>query len=143
MIASISATQTYWATLWGNENWTDDTGWLAFLTSNSSLTVASGGEGSEQFLTVSNLTTVRQYDFVFDGTNVTTYVNGTSIGSGAFADPSPASNDLYIGSRHMNSGSGSADTCNMDLYAFQVFGSALSGSTIAANYTTNQGTYGI
>ena len=56
----------------------------------------------------------------------------------------PGTTDLYIGSRHTNSGgTGPFDPCKMKLYSAQVFTSALSGSTIASNYNTNKTIYSI
>jgi hypothetical protein len=141
MIASLEPAG-YWATLWGNENWNAGTGWLAYMGSAYNLTVSTGGQSSSQSYSISSYSTTSQYDFVFDGTTVTVYKNGTSLGTKSFSDPSsPASNDLYIGSRHVNNGTGNTDTCGLHLYLFEKFNSALSSSTISSDYTTNQSIY--
>jgi hypothetical protein len=146
MIMSVDSGIGYWASLWGNESYGANKGYLAYLGGATTLSV--GPLGSPGFYTVSGVTSVAQWDFVVDGSSVTVYKNGTQVGTTHAYTGAPtggdATNSLYIGSRHQNNGNaGPFDLCQMKLYAFNVFGSALSGSTIATDYSTNQSTFGI
>ena len=147
LITAIDASQTYWASLWGNEAFTSNKGYLAYLGTNTSMSVGPiGGLGA---FSVGLITAATQWDFVVDSTTVSVYQNGTQVGSSSTytaGAPSsgPGTTDLYIGSRHTNSGgTGPYDPCKMKLYSAKVFSSALSGSTIAADYNTNKTIYSI
>jgi len=146
MIMSVDSGIGYWASLWGNEAYSLNKGYLAYLGGATSL--SAGPIGDTGFYTISGITSVSQWDFVVDGSSVKVYKNGTQVGTTHTYTSAPsggdATNDLYIGSRHQNGGGvGPYDLCQMKLYAFNVFGSAMSGSTIATDYGTNQGIFGI
>lgn len=148
MIQAIDSSQQFWSSMWGNESWFGGQGYVAYLTSLTNLTVATGGQGSSKMinLTGKTLTNIAQWDFVIDGTNASVYYNGAMIGSAtAFADPTggDATNGLYIGSRHTNAGTGSSDELNTKVYAVNVFDTALSGATIASDFASNQTTFSI
>lgn len=146
LITSLDSSQRYWVTLWGNENYGAGEGYFAYQQSSTRL--RAGPVNDPVYINnVSGITNVAQWDFVVDGSyNVLIYQNGSQIGS-TYSSNGPsggnATNDLYIGSRHNNNGSGSTDTCNMTVYKVNVYTSALSGSTIASDFTTNQSAFSI
>lgn len=148
MIQSIDSSQSYWSTMWGNESWGSGQGYLAYLGGPTSLTLATGGQGSSENVSLAGktLSNIAQWDFVIDGSNASVYYNGSMIGSSTpFADPTngDGTNDLYFGSRHNNNGSGATDSLNTKIYAINVFDSALSSSTIASDFSSNQTTFNI
>ena len=148
MIMSIDSGISYWASIWGNEAYSSNKGYLAYLGGATALSVGPAGDYGYYSIGSINTSLVAQWDFVIDGSSVKVYRNGTQVGTTHSYTGAPsggnATNDLYIGSRHQNGGGvGPYDLCQMKLYAFNVFGSAMSGSTIATDYGTNQGIFGI
>jgi len=148
MIMSIDSGISYWASLWGNEAFVSNQGYLAYLGGATSLAVGPAGDYGYYSIGSIDTSLVAQWDFVIDGSSVTVYRNGTQVGTTHTYTSAPsggdATNDLYIGSRHQNGGqTGPYDLCQLKLYAFNVFGSALSGATIATDYATNQSVFGI
>jgi len=151
MVASIDSTQVkYWASLWGNETWTTGAGLVAYLSAVDNLDVTAGGHmGGNQNINVGSytLSDVAQWDFVFNftaGFTLTVYRNGSAIlPATSFSPPAGgvSMNDLYIGSRHANDGTGSLDTINMKLYKFNLFNTALDNATVGGNYTNNRVTF--
>jgi hypothetical protein len=148
MIMSIDGGISYWASLWGNETYSANKGYLAYLGGATSLSV--GPVGGLGFYSIGSINTalVAQWDFVVDGSSVIVYKNGTQVGTPHTYTGAPsggnATNSLYVGSRHQNNGNaGPYDLCQMKLYAFTVFEEARSSGTIATDFSTNQSTFNL
>jgi hypothetical protein len=144
ILMAIDRSQTYRATLWGNESYGAAEGYYAYLGSATALSVGSVTEPVHY--TIGGTTLLAQWDFVVTNSSIAVYKNGSSIGAAqSFTNKSKgdATNDLYIGSRHTNSGTGSTDTCKMKVYAVNIFTSALSGYTISSDYISNQSKFDI
>jgi hypothetical protein len=117
---------SYWATVWGNENWFASKGYLAYLSSSTSLAV--GSPTSTALSSISGISNINIWDYVVSGTSLTIYKNGTSVYTGTFSAPSGgiSATGLYFGARHMNNGSSFSDACPGTYYSMRVYNRALS-----------------
>ena len=135
---------TYWATIWGNESYSADKGYIAYLLSNTSLNFGSPNIGVAS-ITMSGINTVHIWDFVVNGTNYTLYKDGVSISSGTFTAPSGglSTTGLYFGARHTNAGTSFTDACPGTYYSMRVYNRALSSDEINTNFSVLRGNYGL
>jgi hypothetical protein len=145
VIANVSTTQTYWATIWGNESYTSNFGFLAYCPLATSINFGSPTSGSLSYSSSGFEGTTLQYDFTFDGTNYKIYINGVlESTSGNYTAPTVATDGLYFGSRHQNGGGATnTDYSNTTYYMMQVYNVAQTAPTILAAYNTNKPIYGI
>lgn len=142
VIANISTSQQYWATLWGNDSY-PGVGYWALQTASNNLQVNTSGFGGVTY-TGSIQGSIKVFDFTYDGSNVTTYINGTSVISGSMATPTLASNGLYFSARHQNGGGATpVDLMNATFYQMKVYSSALDSSTILSNFNAVKSQYGL
>jgi hypothetical protein len=144
MIIALDNSQTYWASLWGNESYLSNKGYIAYL--NSATNLIAGPMGGFTTVNPTGITSISQWDFVIDGSSSKIYKNGSQVSSNTYSGKPTggnSTNGLYVGSRHANNGTGSTDLCQMKVYSFEVFDSALSGSTISTDFATNQSIFNI
>ena len=143
MAASFNPT-SYWATLWGNEYYGGSQGYYAYMPGATSLNVGSAGSPAG-FTVPSNLgAALAIWDFVINGTSVTVYKNGVSTYTGTTTIPTFATDNLYFGSRHQNTGGATnTDNCAGTYYSMRVYNVALNSTQIAYNYSVLKGTYGL
>ena len=143
-IACALNPSTYWATIWGNESYSADKGYIAYLLSNTSLNFGSPNIGVAS-ITMSGINTVHIWDFVVNGTNYTLYKDGVSISSGTFTAPSGglSTTGLYFGARHTNAGTSFTDACPGTYYSMRVYNRALSSDEINTNFSVLRGNYGL
>lgn len=147
VIANIVAPQ-YWATLWGNENYNSGTGWFAYWTGSTSLTI---GSPSRANIYTVNATSggIKQYTVTVDATpSLNLYINGTlqtPISTGYTVAPSASTTGLNFGSRHPNAGNtGTPNDCAPGTYyQMRAYNIALNQSQVTANYDAVKTTYGI
>jgi hypothetical protein len=134
---------TFWATLWGNETWNATKGYLAYLTSNTSMNFGSPSGSSN--ITLSGINTVHIWDFVVNGTSYTLYKDGLSFKTGTIIAPSGgmSTNGLYFGARHTNAGTLYTDICTGTYYSMRVYNRNLSATEIATNFNALRGYYGL
>jgi len=142
IVASLNPS-SYWATLWGNETWSSSKGYLAYFLSSTSINI--GPAGGLQSYTFSGINTIHFYDFVFNGTSLTVYVDGVSNGSTSISLPSGglSTNGLYFGARHGNTGTSFTDVCPGTYYNMRVYRRPLIASEISAIYNDMKATYGL
>lgn len=146
VIANISSTQTYWATIWGNDYYSGNQGFFAYSSSLNNMFVGATGSGGGISYFGSFQGTTRQFDYTYDGTNYKIYYNGSLMAtSTTYSPPTVATNGLYFGSRHQNTGGATfTDGCNATFYLMQVYtGAVLSASQISSDYANNKLIYGI
>lgn len=147
VVANIAAS-SFWAALWGNENYNASTGWFAYWSGSGSLTVGSPSRTNIYSITAST-GSIRQFIVTVDATpSVNLYVNGalqTPLSSGYTLAPSAASSGLNFGSRHPNAGTtGTPNDCaNGTYYQMRAYNIALNQSQVTANYNAIKSTYGI
>ena len=134
---------TFWATLWGNESWTNGRGYIAYFLSNTTLNL--GSSSGPVSITVSGINTIHIWDFVVNGTSYTLYRDGVSISTGTFTAPSGglSMNGLYFGARHTNEGTSFTDACPGTYYSMRVYNRALSADEINTNFSFLRSTYGL
>jgi hypothetical protein len=149
IIASFNPT-SFWGTIWGNESWSANRGYVAYMSSQTSITFGRPSPSSTKNITASN--NVRQWIFVINGAQHGLYLNGTQVGTTETVTNQTtfATSELYFGARHVNNGIGPADRMNNStaanypvFYQMRLYNRALSGSEITQNYNAIKGTYGI
>jgi len=149
VIASFNST-SFWGTIWGNENYNANGGYLAYL--NSSTEIGYGKPNGETTVTITASNAIRQWIFVINGTAASLFLNGSQVGTTDTISKSGvyATGDFYFGARHLNDGTGFTDTMNNSnsadypvFYQMRVYNRALSGAEITQNYNAVKGTYGI
>ena len=135
---------SYWATVWGNENWFASKGYLAYLFSSTNLAVGSPTY-VDAFYSISGIGSINIWDYVVSGTSLTIYKNGTSVYSGTFSAPSGgiSTTGLYFGARHMNDGNSFSDACPGTYYSMRVYNRSLSSAEITTNFGVLRNTYGL
>ena len=149
VVASFNPT-SFWGTIWGNEIYNTDGGYLAYV--DSSTSISYGIPNNETAETITDSNAIRQWIFVINGTQASLFLNGSQIGTTATISNQTifATGDFYFGSRHLNDGTGSTDTINNSnsadypvFYQMRVYNKALSGAEITQNYNAVKDTYGI
>ena len=149
IVASFNPT-SYWATIWGNEAYSAGRGYLAFMTSATSITYGKSTSPTSEVITASNA--VRQWIFVINGTQHSLYLNGSQVGITDTVTNQTlfVTSEFLFGARHTNAGTGATDKMNSSTaanypvyYQMRVYNKALSGAEITQNYNVIKGTYGI
>ena len=149
VVASFNPT-SFWGTIWGNEIYNTDGGYLAYV--DSSTSISYGIPNNETAETITDSNAIRQWIFVINGTQASLFLNGSQVGTTDTISNQTifATGDFYFGSRHLNDGTGSTDTINNSnsanypvFYQMRVYNKALSGVEITQNYNAVKDTYGI
>ena len=151
IVASFNPT-SYWATIWGNEAYSFNRGYFAYMPNASTISWGSPSS-STTAATITSSNAIRHWTFVINGTSKSLYLNGSQLGTTAtLANPSGgyATNNFYFGSRHTNAGTGATDKLNNSnsanypvFYQMRLYNKALSGAEITQNYNAIKSTYGI
>jgi hypothetical protein len=144
VVAELNPTG-YWATVWGNDSWNAGQGYIAYLGNSSDLEVgAAGGGTSGSSLPGINIADKAHWVFVNDAGTLHLYRNGTELTvNGGFSAPSSVPNNILIGARHMNDGTGNTDYCPGNYYYINIRSTALDSSGVTAAYSALSGTYSI
>jgi len=150
VVASFNPTM-FWATIWANELYDTNSGYLAYL--DSSTTISYGIPNGEVNKSITASNAIRHWIFVINGTQISLFLNGSQVGTTDTIGNQTlfATNDIYFGARHNNNGIGfGGDTMNNSdsalypvFYQMRVYNKALSGAEITQNYNAVKGTYGI
>ena len=147
VVANISAS-SFWASLWGNENYNSSLGWIAYWTGSSTLNVGSTSR-SNQYTINASTGAIRQFIVTVDATpSANLYINGvlqTPAATGYTIAPSAATSGLNFGSRHPNAGTtGTPNDCaNGTYYQMRAYNIALNQTQVTANYNAIKTLYGI
>jgi len=148
VVASFNPT-SFWAPIWANESYNAGLGYMAWMTSATSINYGRPTSPVTENITASN--SIRHWVFVLNGTNRSLYLNGTQTGTTQTgANGGFTTNNFYFGSRHTNTGTGHQDKLNSSIvanrpvfYQMRLYNKALSASEVAQNYNAIRGTYGI
>jgi hypothetical protein len=149
IVASFNPTSN-WATIWGNEVYTGGRGYMAYMTTATSITYGKPNANSTESITASN--SIRHWTFVINGTTQSLYLNATQVGASDTVTSQTlfATSEFLFGARHTNAGTGATDKMNNSnsslypvFYQMRVYNKALSGSEITQNYNAIKTTYGI
>jgi hypothetical protein len=148
IVASFNPT-SFWGTIWGNEGYSAQRGYFAYMPNGTSIIYGRPGATLSETITASN--SIRHWTFVIDSTSHSLYLNGTQTGTtqtratGLFV-----TTEFLFGARHTNAGTGATDKLNNVnsslypvFYQMRVYNKALSGSEITQNYNAIKTTYGI
>ena len=143
MAASFNPT-TYWATLWGNEIWDTQKGYIAYFINNAKIELGSPS-GAISSVAVDNINAIHIWDFVVNETNYVLYKDGVSIGTGTFTAPTggASTTGLYFGARHTNPGSSYADIGPGTYYSMRVYNRALAADEVKTNFSFLKSVYGL
>lgn len=151
MVASFNPT-SYWATIWGNDAYSAQSGYFAYMTSSTGITWGKPPGPTTVTITASN--SIRHWIFVINGGNLSLYLNGSQVGTtySGVANTSFVSTDFYFGARHANAGGTLTGTDKMNnstaanypvFYQMRIYNKALSAAEVTQNYNAVKGTYGI
>ena len=140
IVASISATG-YWASLFGNEAYSFNKGFLAYFGSDTILAIGSPSGSFENYTLSSGAKANRNhYLITVTGSTLKFYLNGTlqTKSSGTFAQPSGgvSTNSLQIGARHPNVGTINTinDAAHGKYFMVRVYDSVLDQTAVTTNY---------
>ncbi len=133
----------YWATIWGNESWTAQRGYIAYFINANGIEIGTPNGISP--VPLDDYNTVHIWDFVVSGTTYIVYKDGVSIGSGTFTAPAGglSTNGLYFGARHTNGGTGAQDFGPGTYHSMRVYNRALSLDEIKTNFSVLRTSYGL
>jgi len=150
IVASFNPT-SYWATIWGNENYNGGSGHIAYMTNSTSISWGRNTGSVSSFITASN--SIRHWTFVINSTSTLLYLNGSQLGTtGSLGTPqtSYVNTEFLFGARHTNNGTGATDKLNNSnspnypvFYQMRIYNTALSAADVSQNYNAVKGTYGI
>lgn len=142
-IAAKFSPATYWATIWGNESWTAQRGYIAYFINANGIEIGTPNGISP--VPVDDYNTVHIWDFVVSGTTYIVYKDGVRIGSGTFTAPAGgvSTNGLYFGARHSNGGTGAQDFGPGTFYSMRVYNRALSFDEIKTNFSVLRTSHGL
>jgi len=149
VVASFNPT-SHWATIWGNEAYSGGRGYMAFMTTSTSISYGRPNVPTTETITASNA--IRQWIFVINGTQHSLYLNGTQVGTTDTVAVQTLfqTTEFYFGARHTNTGVGPADRMNNSnaalypvFYQMRIYNKALSGAEITQNYNAVKTTYSI
>jgi hypothetical protein len=149
MVASFNPT-SYWGSIWGNEAYTAGKGYLAYMTNSGSITYGRPNSVATETIAASN--DIRHWTFVINNTSASLYLNASQVGTTDVigTQTSFVTSEFFFGSRHVNSGTGSADRMNNSdsakypvFYQMRIYSRALSALEITQNYNAIKSTYGL
>lgn len=149
IVASFNPT-SHWATIWGNDSYSANRGYFAYMPSATSINWGKPQSTASNTITASN--SIRHWVFVINGSNLSLYLNGVQSGTTASipAQTLFAASELYFGARHTNGGTGPTDKMNNSnsanypiFYQMRVYNKALTVAEVRQNYDTIKGTYSI
>ncbi len=140
--ASFNPTN-YWATIWANESWTAQKGFIAYLKNATGIDI--GSPTTQSTVSVNDINSVHIWDFVVNGTSYTIYKDGIAFATGTFTAPAGglSTNGLYFGARHNNAGTSAQDYAPGTYYSMRVYNRALNSDEINSNFTFLRATYGL
>ena len=139
IVASVSATG-YWASLFGNEVFTSDIGFIAYWNSDTTINIGAPYASEAYTMTSGQKANRNHYVITVTGTTLKFYINGSlkTKTSGTFAQPtSYATNGLQIGARHPNAGTSGTpnDSAHGTYYRVQVWNVVKTDSEVNDLYT--------
>ena len=140
--ASFNPTN-YWATIWGNESWTSQKGYITYFKNANNIEI--GSPSGQVAVPINDYNTVHIWDFAVNGTDFVLYKDGVIFGTGTFTAPvgGVSTNGLYFGARHTNGGTGAQDFSPGTYYSMRVYNRRLSADEIKTNFSFLRGTYGL
>ena len=148
VVASFNPTTT-WATIWANENYNANSGFMAYMSSSTNIQFGRPNAISSQTITASD--SIRHWVFVISGTTQSLYLNNSLVGNNTVqAQTSFATGNFYFGARHQNGGSNFTDVLNNSnvasqpvFYQMRLYNRALSTGEISTNFNSVKGLYGL
>jgi hypothetical protein len=149
IVASFNPTSN-WATIWGNEAYSNGTGYFAYMPNTTSISYGRPTGLATESITASN--SIRHWTFVINGTSHSLFLNGTQVGTTdtITAQTSFVTTEFLFGARHTNAGTGATDKMNNSnaanypvFYQMRVYNRALSTGEISTNFNAIRGTYGL
>lgn len=142
-----SVGNVYWSALFGNEVWNSSTGYVAMLTSATSVTFTRGGllelAYTDAGFASSNF---NFYTFVKNpsGSNSFIYINGVQVASGSISDAS-ISKPFVFNTRWENTGASpsTGDSRQSQFAQMYVYNRALTAQEVLQNYNATKKRYGL
>jgi hypothetical protein len=138
---------SYWSALFGSEVWNSGTGYVAMLTSATTLSFGRGG-AAELGYTFSGFASSNFNFYAFvknpSGSNSFIYINGIGVTSGSISNVA-ISKPFLFNNRWVNAGTSpsTADSRQSQFAQMYVYNRALSASEIVQNYNATKRRYGL
>jgi hypothetical protein len=135
-----------WAGLWACEVWNNNTGFLSYFETTSSLVFArSGNDGAGSALRAQTTSsTLNYYTFTLSGRSTgSIYINGVLQATRTMATSSIIEKPILLSTRYNNNGIGITDTRASIIPLFQVYNRALTSDEIQQNYNATKTRFGL
>lgn len=148
IVASITAS-SYWSTLFGNEAYFGNKGFLAYWTSDTTLSIGTPSSPESYTMSAGAKANRNHYLITVTGTTLKFYLNGTlqTKSSGTFAQPTGgiSTNSLQIGARHPNAGTINTvnDPAHGNYFMVRVYDSVLDQTAVTTNYNEAKTAFGL
>ena len=141
IIASLTPS-SYWASLFGCENYGTSGGWLAyFLNAN---TLVFGSPGSQITANPGDVSGTNLWSFTWDGSTAAIYKNNSQLATGSVTNPGGAHpTNTNWGARHTNTGTGATDYCPGKYRRLLRWQSTLTSTQVTSNYNAFKSNYGL
>jgi len=136
---------SFWSALFGSEVWNSGTGYLAMLTSATTVTFTRGGATELSYSYAGfDSSNFNFYAFVKNtsGSNSFIYINGLQVASGSISNVA-ISKPFVFNTRWENTGAApsSGDSRESQFSQILVYNRALSATEVLQNYNTTKGRY--
>jgi len=133
-----------WSTLFGNDVWNSALGVLAYFETSTKIMFRASASNTN-FITFTGIDCTRTnvYTFTHAANGVAViYVNGVQVASGNF-NFTPTNNGTYIGSRHQNTGTGTADVWGGIIYNTKIYNRSLTASEVLENFNIERAKFNL
>jgi hypothetical protein len=143
IVASFNPTST-WATVWGNEVYTNNQGFYAYMGSSTGITYGAPSSNIMAY-TISASNSIRHWVFTYAPTgtnNASIYLNGSILTQSNLSNQTAfATSNFFFGARHNNNGTGATDKMNNSnslyypvFYQMRVYNTTLTSANVTTNY---------
>jgi hypothetical protein len=144
MVYRCTNFQGSWAGLWACEVWDNNTGFLSYFETTSSLVFTRGGGSGTALRAQTTASTLNHYTFTLSGGNTgSIYINGVLQSTRIMAVPSIIEKPILLSTRYSNNGTGITDTRASIIPLFQVYNRALTASEVLQNYNATKARFGL
>lgn len=142
-VAASFNPSNFWATIWGNESWTAQKGFIAYFLNATNIDF--GSASGQVTVPMNDYNTIHIWDFTYSGTTYGLYKDGVLVSTGTFVAPlnGVSANGLYFGARHNNAGTSAQDFGPGTYYSMRVYNRALNADEIKTNFSYLRSTYGL
>ena len=133
----------YWNVMWAGEVWSNGSGYIAYLGSDTVLYFGLGG-GSGFATTISQSNVPTLYTFTLSNAGYAeVYTNGVLKNAQIIPLSTVSPKTIKLSTRHSNDGAGFADLRSNMYYTFSVYDRVLTAVEVKRNFQASRGRYGV